>query len=170
MASLPGFALSVGLSMLWVLNYVLEWRILAYLAIIPGSLLFLMVFYLPETPFWLVEQNEIDQAWESLKFYRNSSADISGEMEEIKQRKAEKLAKSQNSFNFTIKRLFSKAFLKPYSCIGIIWSLKMLGGFPALTAYLISIMAESGSDLDPNLGSMIIGILAIIIAGILKFR
>ena len=45
----------------------------------------------------------------------------------------------------------------------------MLSGMPALVNYLIPIMEESGSDLDPSLAPMIIGILIMVIAFMVPF-
>ena len=156
----------VGLYTSWILGYFLDWRTLAYLATIPGLVMWCILWYIPESPYWLIEHDMNESAERSLGFFRTLDSNISEELDEIKERKAEKWARI-NKCQWT--RLFSKGFWEPFSCIGIIWSLNMLGGPPAVTNYLIPIMEESGSDLDPNLGLMVIGMLQLLTAVFVPF-
>ena len=139
---------------------------MAYLAAIPGIVMWCILWYIPESPYWLIEHDMNELAEKSLKFYRNADSNISEEIEEIKARKSEKLV---NNTKNQWTRLFSASFMKPFSCIGVIWSLNMLGGFPALANYMIPIMEESGSDIDPNLVPMVIGIMRLVVVGFVPF-
>ena len=158
--------MSCGISAAWIFAYFIDWRTIAYLASIPGLLMWVILWYLPESPYWLIEHDKNESAEKSLQFYRASDSNISEELEEIKARKSKKVVKN-SKWQWT--KLFSMAFWKPFSCIGVIWSLNMFSGFPALTNYLIEIMEESGSDIDPNIGPLVIGILALVVAAIVPF-
>ena len=54
LASVPGFAMSAGLSVIWILRYFWSSRIVAYIAAVPPSLCLIMFCFLPETPYWLI--------------------------------------------------------------------------------------------------------------------
>ena len=54
LASLPGFAMSSGLSVIWILRYFWSSRIIAYISAVPLCLCLIMFCFLPETPYWLI--------------------------------------------------------------------------------------------------------------------
>ena len=74
---------------------------------------------LPETPYWLIEYNQFEKAKKSLRFFRGSKYDVNPEFNEIHQRH---LSKDKNqSCSWMLQRLFSKAFMKPFMCSGVIY-------------------------------------------------
>ena len=165
MLSLPGFAIAIGLFLIWTFAYFSNWRTIAYLASIVPIITMLLVSFLPESPHWLMNNDTDESAYVSLQFFRNSDNDkLTEEINEIHQRKLEKLEVQEKSWKITVEKLTSTTFLKPFSCVGVLWSLNMLSGFPALTNYLVSIMKEAGSEINPMLGPTIIGILGLVVA------
>ena len=60
---------------------------------IPTIGLFTMMYFLPETPYWLVENDRIASARKSLEFFRVGAAydDISEELEEIQDKHRSKM-------------------------------------------------------------------------------
>ena len=171
LASLPGFADSIGISSIWILGHFVSWRIIAYFAVLPFCLLFPIFFFLPETPYWLVENGLEKPAQKSLQFFRSSPYyDIEQEMSDIQQKYLEKKAKMKSqSCHWTIQRILSPSFLKPFTCIGIINVLTILAGFAVLANYVSEFMRESGSDIDPTIGPMVIGMMRLLIALIVPF-
>ena len=69
------------------------------------------------------------------------------------------------SWLLTFKRIASMAFLKPFSCIGVLFMLVEWSGFSNMTTFMIPILKESGSSIDPNLGPIIVGSVRIVFAG-----
>ena len=102
--------------------------------------------YFPESPYWLIEQDKHVRALKSLEFFRGPEYEISAEIQEIQQKHLQKL-QSKKSWTWSLQRLFSPAFLKPFSCIGIIWRLNMFSGFHAFANYIHEIMEDSGSPI-----------------------
>ena len=64
------------------------------------------------------------------------------------------------------RRIFSLAFLKPFSCVGILYIIYTLSGPDTIQIYLIYILEESGSSISPNIGPIISGSLGLFCAGI----
>ena len=65
------------------------------------------------------------------------------------------------------RRIFSLAFLKPFSCVGILYIIYTLSGPDTIQIYLIYILEESGSSISPNIGPIISGSLGLFCAGII---
>ena len=65
---IPAFMMAIGLLLTWILGfktsmgYVTTWRITAYLLTIPPILLSVLIFSLPESPYWLIEADRKDLA------------------------------------------------------------------------------------------------------------
>lgn len=110
---------------------------------------------LPETPYWLIEHNRYEEAEKSLKFFRGSLYDVNPELEEIHQRHLSK-DKSQ-SYSWMLKRLFSKAFLRPFLSVGIIPVIFVWSGFDIVQIYMVNVLEGTGSSIDPKYGPMIAG-------------
>jgi MFS family permease len=78
--------LALGFLLVWILGYFLTWRMTAYVLIIPPLLLTFFLLFLPETPYWLIEHNNLEAAQKSLQFFRGNKYDITEELTEIQQR------------------------------------------------------------------------------------
>ena len=60
----------------------------------------------------------------------------------------EKQETKAKSWNWTLSRLCSPAFLKPFSCIGVLFIMSTMNGNNVLANYLTVFMDEAGSDID----------------------
>ena len=165
LVTLPSFMLSFGMLLVWFLGYFLSWRTTAYILTIPPILLTLLILFLPETPYWLIEQNELNDARRSLQFFRGKEYDISDELNEIQQKYEAKNKSSKESWKFIVKRMFSKAFLRPFSCVGILYIINAWVGFIQIQVFVIEILEKSGSSIDPKMAPIIIGFVRLTFAG-----
>ena len=112
------------------------------------------------------ENNEVERAKKSLQFYRGPNFDITEELREIElKHESKKKQNSNHSWKFTLQRIFSSAFFKPFSCIGVLYIINTWSGFNCLLVYMISILDESGSNIDPNVGPIIVGSCRVAFAG-----
>ena len=167
LATLPAFMMSAGMVMVWIIAYFLTWRMTAYLLVIPPILLFLLMALLPETPYWLIENDNVEAARKSLQFFRGKDYDITEEFDEIKLKHESKKSrqKANQSWKFTVQRIFSSAFFKPFSCVGIIYVINTWSGFNCLLVYMIEVLEKTGSNIDPNIGPIIVGSIRLAFAG-----
>ena len=164
---LSPFFLSLGMLFDWLLGYFFSWRTIAYVASIPCVLLTIALYFLPESPYWLIEKDRKSEAETSLKFYRGSKFDIMSELDEIHQKHLEK--EGQNSWKWVLQRICSKAFLKPFSCIGVLYILITWVGMDIVMSYMVSILHETGSNFDPTIGPILAGIVRTSAAGLTPF-
>ena len=103
----------------------------------------------------------------SLQFFRGPNYDITEEFEEIKEKRRSKveLQGEKQSWNWTFQQLISSSFLKPYSCVGVLYILCDWSGFSAFSTYMIQILKGSGLSIDPRLGPITIGSVRLFFAG-----
>ena len=170
LVTFDAFALSTGYLTTWILSYFLTWRMTAYLLAIPSMILILLLLPLPETPYWLIENNDCQKAKQSLQFFRGKSYNITNEYDEIQQKHESK--KSQHSkswWKFTIKKIFSSAFFKPFLSIGIVFALNEWSGFGPLLTYTFEIFDETGSSVDPGIGLVVIASIRVVMAGMIFY-
>jgi ABC-type multidrug transport system fused ATPase/permease subunit len=166
LVTLDAFALATGYLGTWILSYFLTWRMTAYLLIIPPMILIMLLFPLPETPYWLVENNDNKRAKQSLQFFRGKSYNITDEYYEIQQKHESKQSQhSKNWWKFTIKKICSSAFFKPFLCIGIVFALNEWSGFITMMTYTFEIFNEMGSSVDLGIGLVVIASIRVVTAG-----
>ena len=169
LVTLRSFVLTIGLLTTWTLGYFLPWRIHAYILTIPPIILIMLLFLFPETPYWLIEHNNIKAAQQSLQFFRGEKYDISEEFNEIqKKHETKKTQYKGQSWKFVLLRICSPAFLKPFTCVGILYSLTAWSGFSPLVTYTFEILDEAGTSIEPGIGLIIIGSIRIVFAGTYK--
>ena len=170
--NLPSFLGCLGMLTAWGLGYFLNWRVTAYVLVIPPILLTLFAFVLPETPYWLIEKQKIEEAKKSLQFIRGAKYDIADELSEIirgNQAKSEKSDKV-SSLKTEIKRMCSSAFLKPFSCVGLLFIITMGSGLDALLVHMVDVLEESESKIDPSIGPIVVGSIRWFLVGICKYK
>ena len=59
---LPNLFMSLGLLLIWTLAYFFSWKITAYLAMVAPVMLTFFMWFLPESPYWLVESHKFVEA------------------------------------------------------------------------------------------------------------
>ena len=117
-----------------------------------------------------LENDEVEAARKSLQFFRGPNYDTKEELREIElKHESKKNKKSSHSWEFTIQRIFSLAFLKPFSCVGLLRIINTWSGSNCLLVYMISVLDESGSIVDPNVGPIFVGCSRVAFAGISNF-
>ena len=78
--------------------------------------------------------------------------DVNDELNEIRQKHQEKIDKSKHqSWAWILKRIFSNAFLKPFSCVGSLYLITTWHGFNCIMVYMISVLNDTGSSFDIRL-------------------
>ncbi len=87
LVSLQQFLITVGILLSYGINYALAgaeaWRLMLGLGVVPAAVLFVGMFFLPESPRWLVGMGRRDEAREVLRRARNSDAEVDEELQAI---------------------------------------------------------------------------------------
>jgi len=163
----------ISIGMLFVLGFgyfVSNWRTLAWICIVPGCLHLLVILFLHETPYWLVEKNAKKEALKSLQFYRGPNFDVTEELNEIIQCKEAKVLEAEtgnrNGCGSTFRRLLSPAFGRPFMLVGILQLLNNFGLYTILVLNMINIFKDAKSSIEPELAPVFVGVVQVVLTQI----
>lgn len=127
----------------------------------------MLIYTLPETPIFLVKQGKIDEAEKSIRFYQNIHK-TKGDRKilEVEINRLNNIindiniGSSRSSFDWSElrTRVAQKALL-----IGVVlMALNQFSGVVAMLSYTANIFADAGSDLDPNISTIIVGVVQLL--------
>ncbi|XP_028060338.1 sugar transporter ERD6-like 5 isoform X5 [Camellia sinensis] len=147
--------LTCGLSIVYFVGNVVTWRILAIIGTIPSLLEVIGLFFIPESPRWLVKVGKEKELEASLRRLRGQNVDISQEAAEIRDylELAQQLPKSSFIDMFQWKYAHSLTI-----GVGIVL-LAIFGGTVAISYYASSIFESAGCS--ATLGTTVLAIIQI---------
>ncbi|OXA60898.1 Facilitated trehalose transporter Tret1 [Folsomia candida] len=134
----------------------MRWNHLAYLgAVLSLPFLFAMLC-IPETPRWYIAKGKEEEAQKALQWLRGPSADIRTELNEIKNTHL-----LSTKYATKVKDLLGKTYLKPLlTSLGLMF-FQQFSGINAVIFYTVNIFEMSGSSVDSNLATIIVGLVNI---------
>jgi len=126
------------------------------------------VYFVPESPYWLVEHGRANEARASLVRLRRPASSVEQELQEIIEKK-----KSKEGLEVSLLgKLTSRQFLLPFFRIGLLMWLSQWAGIHVITTYMVTIFQQSGSSVDPQLAPIIVSCiqqaLALLAAAVLR--
>ena len=153
--SLVGLFFSFGVCILWILGYFLEWQTLAFVSTVPAISAFVGFLFLPDSPYWLIQNKRFEEAYAALKYFRRNDEDkkVMDEYNEILQHSHQKKVMSHTE---KLKSMCSRGFIKPFACIGILYTMYEFSGTASTTNFLQSIVIESKIELESRTCSLIL--------------
>ena len=104
----------------------------------------------------------------SLKFFRGPNYDITAEIDEIKEKRKSKVETQGEKISAKqiLKNIFSKSFLKPFSCVGVIFVCSDWSGHNAFLTYMIKVLRDTGfTKSQAKIGPIIAGSIRLFLSG-----
>lgn len=158
LVSLNNVAITGGILVSYITNQIiasmaigagLSWRVMLGLGMAPAVILFAGIFFMPESPRWLVEQGREQRARSVLSRVRNG-ANIDAEMEDILRMSK----RDEGGF-----RDLLQPWLRPVMIVGLgLAVLQQITGINAVVYYAPTILESSGySDIASLFGTIGIG-------------
>ncbi|XP_032529147.2 facilitated trehalose transporter Tret1-like isoform X2 [Danaus plexippus] len=143
---------NIGILICYIAGKYLDWSQLAYLgASLPIPFLILM-FMIPETPRWYMLRGRNEEARKALQWLRGKNTKIDNEMRDIALSDAE--VDSDLKFKDILKMKYLKSIL---IALGLML-FQQLSGINAVIFYTVKIFNMSGSSVDGNLSTIIVGL------------
>ncbi|XP_062707192.1 facilitated trehalose transporter Tret1-like [Aedes albopictus] len=157
-------SLNVGILLGFVLGDSLSYFTVPYVMLVAPTLFVACTCFLPETPYCLLKQNRTEKAELSLMFYRGveghfqKTDDFRKEFEQMK--KLAQLTEDPSEEHKLSWRDFCTKQARKGLGIGIfLMALNQFCGALAIITYSANIFTESGSDLSPNVSSIIVALI-----------
>lgn len=152
------FSVTLGIFIMFLIAYGMShvdgkasFRVSWGIQIVPGLILFLGLFFIPESPRWLAKQGYWDEAEDIVAKIQakgdRSNPDVQIEMSEIK----EQLLLEEHAKDFTYADLFNKKYrLRTFTAISAqVW--QQLTGMNVMMYYIVYIFEMAGYNGDTNL-------------------
>ncbi|MGW4946156.1 sugar porter family MFS transporter [Actinoplanes sp. NPDC004185] len=135
-------AIGVGIVIATVVGAtrVIDWRVAIGMAAVPAAIMFALMLRLPESPRWLAREGHLDRAREALTRVRHPDADLSEEIQEIKDNvRAEKQASTRGWAGLRA------AWVRPALVVGCGLAIfTQLSGIEMIVYYTPTILTDNG--------------------------
>ncbi len=141
LVSLQQFLITVGILLSYGINYLLAgaeaWRLMLGLGVVPAAVLLVGMFFLPESPRWLMGMGREDEARRVLRRSRNSDEEVAEELGAISgQETAEQRTRYRDLF---------KPRYRPAATVGIgVAFINQMVGVNAVIYYAPTILEDAG--------------------------
>ncbi|KAK2723674.1 facilitated trehalose transporter Tret1-like [Artemia franciscana] len=158
LGSFTAVLLGVGILLGYLFGGFLSWNdeaiLIGFFPIFQGF----CMYFAPSSPVWLLTKNRPEEAKEALQRFRGGETNIEAEFERI----LESASKNKDAGKITISDFFERSVFKPAVLSLMIMLLQQLSGFSAIIYYNATIFESTGSSLDRNVSSVIIGFLLVV--------
>jgi len=139
------------------------WGTITIICTIPPVCTICVMFFMPESPFYLVSKNKEREALESLVWLRGNSNEVNSELEQLKK----SLREQQENPNFSYKKLFTEGvYFKPFIIALTLMFAQQFSGISVITQYMKPIFLQAGSKLDAGLSAFIVNLVQVFFTGL----
>lgn len=151
----PNRFVTVGILIAYGAGIIMDWSQLAFLGSSLAAPFIISMLLIPETPRWYVSRNKEEDARKALQWLRGKQADVEPELKGILKTHNES---ERHAASNGMAQLFKKCNLKPLSISLGLMLFQQLSGINAVIFYAVKIFKDSGSTIDSNVSSMLIGV------------
>ncbi|XP_017044285.1 facilitated trehalose transporter Tret1-2 homolog isoform X2 [Drosophila ficusphila] len=149
--------LTIGILFVYVVGAMVSWTTLSMLCLTIPILLMVGLFFLPETPVYLLKRGDRVAANRSLKWLWGKYCDSSSAIQVIQN------DLDQTGADASIMDLFSNRASRNGLVISVLLMVfQQFSGINAVIFYTDSIFQSAGSSLDPSICSIIVGVVQVI--------
>ncbi|KAL0811515.1 hypothetical protein ABMA28_009906 [Loxostege sticticalis] len=146
--------LTVGILFTFVVGAWTHWRTLSIISAVLPPLLVIVFWWMPETPQYLLGKNRRHDAEKALRWLRGPDADISAELEDM-QKDVDNASRQRGGI---LSIVTSKAPRMALICSLGLMFFQQFSGINAVIFYTNNIFQSAGSDIDPAIATIIVGV------------
>ncbi|EDW11065.2 uncharacterized protein Dmoj_GI16752 [Drosophila mojavensis] len=162
--SMVFLSVNVGVLLGYILGTHLAYHIIPFVVLIlPISYFISNLFFIRESPMHLIRKGKYSEAEQSFRYYKNIREDTqNNEMHEFDAMKEALTQSDKNLDRVTIKDFLTRPALKAYGSAAVLSFVSQCSGLLAMISYMSDIFALSGSTMDPDTCTIVIGIIQIL--------
>lgn len=149
--------LTVGILFIYVVGALTDWVTLSVLSAIFPVLLIIAVFFIPESPVYLVKQGQRQDAGAALKFFWGRQCDTQTALSNIQADLEQATGDARLSDLFTVRSNMMALFISLSLML-----FQQFSGINAVIFYAQSIFEAAGSTLPPALCTIIVGVVQVV--------
>ncbi|XP_044268553.1 facilitated trehalose transporter Tret1 isoform X3 [Tribolium madens] len=156
LASTSTVSVISGILAQFLLGTFLAWRTVALVSCIVPFFSFTLLFFVPESPHWLISKNRFLDARQSLAWLRGWTdlTSIEPEFKELSQQITTRLELKSPSW----KLYFRKNFLWPYCLVSFTFLLGHFSGMTTLQTYAVKIFSDLRAPIDKYYATIFLGV------------
>jgi len=149
----------VGILLTYVIGTLVSWQTLTLICALVALLFMIAVYFVPESPAYLLGKGQKKKAGKSLMWLRGADS-----FDQIQDELNEMQVKLENNHrgNFKLGHLISLEALKPMGITLMLMFLQQFAGINIVIFYASQIFKDAGSNVDPQTCSIIIGAVFVI--------
>lgn len=174
LTSCAGVMATFGFFMGYLLGTVFYWRTLALVCLSVPLFTMVAIFFIPETPFWLLAHGRKEEALKSLCWLRGwvKPEEVEKEFTEMQRysKFSTKCTPCQKAsvtdcehpspgFKAHLKELVRKRTVKPIVIVTVFFAITQFCGMAGMRPYLIQIFQAYGVPVDPSWATVIVGLM-----------
>ncbi|KAH8263049.1 hypothetical protein KR044_003686 [Drosophila immigrans] len=129
----------------------------------PISYFIFTLIFIPESPVHLIRKGHLKAAEKSFRYYKNiKDYNRVAAMEEFEDMRQKLTEDDKLSSNLTIKDFLSRSALRAYVPAAVLLIVNQFSGIFAMVSYMSDIFKLSGSTMDPDTCTIVIGIVQVL--------
>uniref|UniRef100_A0A1A9V8D1 Major facilitator superfamily (MFS) profile domain-containing protein n=1 Tax=Glossina austeni TaxID=7395 RepID=A0A1A9V8D1_GLOAU len=143
----PFVSYSIGILIVYALGSAYHWRAVAWYGNVLPALASLAIFFIPESPPWLLRHEKLSGALKALTFLRGNELEAQKELNNMSERlERERAATTTNENIFQL--CCQRVAIKPLIIVITFAALQILSGTFIVVFYAVDIIAEFGAEFD----------------------
>lgn len=146
--------LTVGILFTFVVGGWTHWRTLSIISAALPPLLVIVFWWMPETPQYLLSKNRRRDAEKALRWLRGPDADLSDELEDMQKEVDDASRQRAGILSIFSHRNTRMAFI---CSLGLMF-FQQFSGINAVIFYTNNIFQSAGSDIQPVIATIIVGV------------
>ncbi|CAG9118631.1 unnamed protein product [Plutella xylostella] len=150
--------LTVGILFTFVIGGWTHWRVLSIVSAVLPPLLVAVFWWMPETPAYLLGRHRRRDAEKALRWLRGPDADLTVELEAM-QKEVDDAARQKAGM---LTMVTNRAPLMALICSLGLMLFQQFSGINAVIFYTNNIFQSAGSDIDPVIATIIVGVVQMI--------
>ncbi|KAL7741778.1 hypothetical protein ACLKA6_000386 [Drosophila palustris] len=162
-ATMVMLSVNTGILIGYILGTHVSYYVVPFMVLIlPLSYFVFVLLFIRDSPMHLISKGKFSAAEQSFRYYKNikdsdSLSDQAIAMAEFKNMKVALTNDDNQIDKVTIKDFFTKAAIRGYGMAAVIVIANQFSGVFTMVNYMTDIFAKSGSTMDPNTSTIIIG-------------